>query len=666
MYFGLANPELYFYGVLFLLATVVSWFIPGWVVLTFARLKDPVQRLVAAVPTGLALWGIQGYVLGYLGLRFLTVAYILFFVLLFFRHLRQTKYADVSTLWARRKNQPIWLFILVALAAFLQTYAHLGSGLRVAEGLPFYFVISVDGVMHLSYIQSLIQQFPPQEPGAIGLPLVNYHYWSDLVLADLARIWQIPVLHLFFQFAPLLAVFWTNLVAVKLVRTLGGSWKTIAVALFLLTFGSDAAYILTLILHGTWGGNTAALDTGINFVFNMPQVFGRLVFVGSLLLVLEWWKKRSWSLGIITVALIASLFGFKIYYALYAVGGFCSVIAYESLRTFFAYARKNPLHLAERYAVQHQWKNYVLGALLALASLAIFLPANSGAGGLVYAFFEWPRSLLSVNNINYEDWFLRMQVYEAAGNIRNITIMNGFAVFLTCIAVYGTRMLGLIPLFRAKNADWERLFAFFLPINLVFLLLGLLTLQVSGGMNVFNFLIVPIFSFVLFASFSMSQLPTKLFTPVFFLLILLSLPRSGSQLRDTWQRYHVQNTDYLITNKQLDAFAYIREELPSNAVVQVLPSDDYNTLTPYVPFFAERSSYLAGIEMLRSHNQPTEERLANLKQALAVTNSAERNQQLQGLGITHLILAAEEITKAGYATDTPVFSNEEFSIYETK
>jgi len=666
MYFGLANPELYFYGVLFLIASVFSWFIPGWVVLTLARLKNPVQRFVAAVPTGLALWGIQGYVLGYLGVRFLSVAYILFFALVFVRQLRQTKYADISALWIRLKKQPVWLFILVTLAAFLQAYAHLGSGLRVADGLPFYFVISVDGVMHLSYIQSLMQQFPPQEPGAIDLPLVNYHYWTDLVLADLARIWQVPVLHLFFQYAPLFILFWTNFAAVTLARTLGGNWKTIAVVLFLLTFGSDAAYALTLILHGTWGESTAALDTGINFVFNMPQVFGRLVFVGSLLLLLEWWKQRRWSLGIVTVALIASLFGFKIYYALYAVGGFCSVIAFESLRTFSAYARKNPLHLAVRYTVQHQWQSYLMVALLAVASLVIFLPANSGAGGLVYAFFEWPHVLLSVNNINYQDWFLRMQVYEAAGNTRNILIMNGFAVFLTFIAVYGTRMLGLVPLFRAKNEDWVRLFAFFLPVNLVFLLLGLLTLQVSGGMNIFNFLIVPIFSFILFTAFSVSQLPTKVFLPVFIVLIVTSLPRSGHQLLSTWQRYSVQQTDFLISNQQLEAFSFASKALPMNAVVQALPSDDYNTLSPYLPFFTERSSYLAGIEMLRSHNQPTEERLENLKQALAATTSAQRNLQLQELDITHMILPTAEIGEAGYSGDVPVYHNEEISIYETQ
>lgn len=667
MYFGLANPELYLYGVLFLLAALFSWFIPGWVVLTWARVKDPILRFLAAMPVGLALWGIQGYLLGYAQLRILTVLYIAIFALLFLQQWRVgTLQKDLLVVWRSLRKQPLWLGIAVAISSFLQIYAHLGSGLLTPAGLPFYFVNSVDGIMHLSYIQSLIHTFPPQEPGAIGQPLVNYHYWSDLVLADISRIWQIPVLHSFFQYAPLLLSTWTTLLFLYLLKSLGGSTKAVLIALFLLTFGGDAAYLITLILHGTWAQAVSSLDSGVSFYFNIPQVFGRFVFLGALLLLLEWWKKRTWSLGIVIALSLATLFGFKVYYALYAITGFCAVIGLQTLGTFFSYARKNSLLIALRYTIQQLWPAYVVVGLLALACLAIYLPTNSGAGGLVYSFFEWPHLLLSANNINYQDWFLRIQVYEAAGNVRNVLVFNTFAVFLTFVAVYGTRMLGMLPLFRLDTDNWKRLVMFFLPVNILFTVLGLFTLQTSGGLNIFNFLIVPILSYNLFTAITLSRLPNKIFWPVIVLFVLFTLPRTFFQLQHFSKAYGAEKSDLLLSPAELEAFVYLQQNTELSAVVQSLPSDTQNVLTPYIPWLSQRSSYLAGIEMLRSHNQPTEERLANLVLALAATTSAQRNEELRELGITHMLLPTEAVGEAGYTVDTPVFENEELSIFETK
>lgn len=641
MYFGLGDLQLYAYGILFLVASFFTWFVPGWVMLGLVSWKQVALKAVLALPVGLALFGLQGYVFGYLGLRWLSFVFVALFAVRFFSEQHRSKWEEFLALGKILRSVPVWLVLAIAASAFFQIFAQVSSGLRVPEGIAFYFVNTADGIMHLSYIQELIQRFPPQEPGAIGQPLLNYHYWSDLVMADLIRLWPLPIMHVFFQYVPILLAAWTMLLVVALIRYLGGKSKTIMVALFLFAFGGDAAYLITLVLHGTWAEKMASLDSGITFFFNTPQAFARLIFLGAVLLLLEFWKKHSWKIGLLACLAIASLFGFKVYYAIYAVLGFCVLVTFEFCQAFWQYARKHMLFSAVRYTFVQQKIPILLVGILAALSLSIYLPTNSGAGGLRYSFFEWPRRFLSAENIDYADWFLRMQVYEAAGNTRNIVIFNLWALFLTFVAVYGTRMLGMIPLFAARGNEWRRFLVLILPVNLLFLCLGLLTLQTSGGLNVFNFLIVPIVSFNILAAFSLAQLPTKIFIPVFALFILLTLPRSGMQFWDYAGRYARAKSDLIITNDDLAAFEYLQRATPSTAVVQGLVTDPQNRLSLYIPFFSNRDSYIAGITMLNSHNQPTEERITHLSGAFSEALPTQQATALRELGIDYLYIQRE-------------------------
>lgn len=666
MYFGLSDINIYLYFFLFLLAVVVSWCIPGWVVLSWSGLRQQSARFLLSLPVGMVLWGVQGYLFGYLGLRFLTLIYVLVFFLIFIREQDTKKWIDFSIILTHSKRQSIWLLLAIIISAVIQVFGHIGSGLfsTTEGGVAFYFVNAVDGMMHLSYIQSLATHFPPQEPGAAGLPLVNYHYWSDLVLADIARVWRVPVIHLFFQFAPLLLSVLTTALFVYLIKKLGGATKSLAVGLLLLTFGGDAAYVITLILHGTWAQDVSSLDSGVSFYFNIPQVFARFVLITIILLLLEWWKTKKRVLGIVIILLIASLTGFKIYYALYAVLGFCFVIGFEWVQSFIKHIQEGTMFSAIQKTVAGHWHSLALLAVLATLMFAIYLPTNHGAGGLTYSFFEWPHLLLSADNIDFRDWFLRMQVYTAAGNTRNIVILNLLAVLLTGIAIYGTRMIGMVPLFRPRSEEWLKLLIFFVPTNLVFILLGLFTLQTSGGLNIFNFLIVPILSFNLIAAFNLERLPNKLFIVAFVLLCVFTIPRSALQLSEYGNRYYRGNADYVVSSAELEAFTYIRSSAPETAVIQAAPSNGYALSTPYISFFAQRPSYVSGVGLLESHNQPSRARLAVFNEIIALPDGNDRSAALQQLGITHLFIPTAEFGTVQYNNSSPVFQNETITVLE--
>lgn len=691
--FSLFDLGFYIYFIWFITAAFFSWFIPGFIMLGWAHqlygIKASTRRnnqikivdtLLLALPLGIAMWGLQGYVFGYLGLRMLSYLYLVLFNLLFvwiwlrdavfFEYFRSTYKIFSTGVNGKTKSLIIGLLLIIFVSSIIQIFGHIGSGFLDDHGASFYFVNSVDGVMHLSYIQELVHRFPPHEPGAVEMPLVNYHYWSDLVQADLIRIWNLPVSHMFFQFTPVLISIVTTLIVLRVIN-LGlhilsqsgyaisrmQKWQAYAVGIFLLTFGADAAYLFTLVLHGHWGFDVSALDTGVSFYFNIPQVYARLVFLSSIPLLFHWFQVRSYSLLFLITILVSSLFGFKVYYGIYVVLGICTVLGFEYVRDLYKMLMKRQFYVTHTLV---QRTIFIL--VLAMFSLAIYLPVNVGAGGLRYSFFEWPRLLLSADNIDFNQWFLRMQVYEAAGNTRMIFIMQSIALLITCVSVYGIRMLGFFPLFANKsyvipsNAQAFRFFAFFVPVNMLFFLLGLLTLQTSGGLNVFNFLIVPIFSFILFTALLFARIPSRFFIPLFIILIIFSLPRSAIQLNHYWKHYQSEKPDHRITHDELAIGNYIRETYGNYSqrtqpiVVQVSPKNQYNHLTPYVAYALDTPTYLGGVEMLKSHNQPTDERLAELTTAFYDTSmsSIEKITYLRDLGITHVIVTKDEFDTPNY------------------
>jgi hypothetical protein len=65
--------------------------------------------------------------------------------------------------------------------------------------------------------------------------------------------------------------------------------------------------------------------------------------------------------------------------------------------------------------------------------------------------------------------------------------------------------------------------------------------------------------------------------------------------------------------------------------------------------------------MLNSHNQPTEERIEQVKQAVTAFETASNSAELKNLGIDYLFIPSEE---ADRFAQNAVFANEAASIFE--
>jgi hypothetical protein len=672
MVYGLLDFQFWLFGLLFLLASFCSFYLPGSYVVSKFHLKSAVTHLLLSVVLGISLWGIQGYIFGYAHLRWLTYFYVLHAFLLF-----TTRFEDEKKIWfnIRKEFQRASKFVIggIFFGALFQILAVVGSGLRYKNGVEFFFTNSVDGLLHLTYIQAFVREFPAHEPGAYDLLIINYHFWSDLVMAELVRIWHLPVSHLLFQYVPLLVSLLTGVATYLIVRIWKGTRMTGLWALFLLYLSGDAAYLFNLVLHRQFGFDSPAIDNGATQFLNIPQTFAKLVFIAGLIPLTFWirTKKKSWLF--FTIVLFSTLIGFKVYFGIFAGMGLSFLLLGQIARDFFAEKHTSLLMRCVKAFQKNLWT--IFGMLLfGLITAAIYLPANKGAGGLIYSPLEWPRIFLGPAGINFQEWWLRKQVYDAAGNFRSSFILDVLAVLICLVCVFGTRLLGFyFSKNICKKISWE-LSSFFTPTMIIFTLLGLYTLQVSGLFNVYNFFVVAIVGLSLFSAFTLSQIQSKrsLFAKLFLCaFVLLTIPRALHDAGFYIIAYAKNQPDHLVDNQELAALYFIQDHTPAESIIQGHWNNESDRYSPYIPFFSNRYSYLSGERLLDTHNQPTAERKMAMKNIFSAPNSEALHDLAKEKNIQYIYLQKNEphtaplVQSIKNSTFIKIFENDETVVLQT-
>lgn len=654
--------QFWVYAVLFFLISFVVFFIPGYIVVKRYVLLSPLTIFLLSVVLGVVFWGVQGYLFGFLQLRFLTYAYVLLaFSILFYQRYQVFNFLKRVVLEVRSLDKISGLLLL--LGVILQIFPMVASGMRYFDGIRFYHVNATDGVMHLSYIQSIIRSFPPQEPGAVGLPLINYHYWSDLVIAELSRVFTLPVNHLFFQYIPLLISTITGLLLIQVIKTWKGSVLVIRYALFLFFFVGDGGYLIYLLLHHTLAFHTPAIDNGLSQFLNMPHVFAKMIFIAGLIPLHLFITSKKNSYGLLTVLFFATLVGFKVYYGLFAALGFSLVVAVFFLKALLSNFKKRKSFTVLFKTIKEQRIPLILLITFAVISSLIYFPANSGSGGLFYSPLEWPKIFLGEEALNFREWWLRQQVYVAAGNTRNVLIFNALALIIAAICIHGTRLLGLLPTkLLLKTLKLEGAL-FFIPGIILFTFLGFFTLQKSGLFNVFNFFIVSLIGLSFFAAFRLADITQKksvLAKAFLILFIVISVPRTGYEIYNFVNLYS-EGKYQLISNDEIVALKYLRENTKKESVVQSHPGNSIDSITPYVSYFSDRPTYFTGGGLLETHNQPTERRKKRLNAIFKEPNVTEFATSMRNTKVNYVYLRKLDEEKLPFGQEKPHLT----TIFET-
>ncbi len=657
--------QLLFWLAVYCASVSFGFFVPGFVLSRrVTKNLSSLEQVVLSLSLGVVLWGIQGYVFGYLHIRQASFVYVIASIYLaFVNRVKIIQLGKEFFKTVRRFDRILQVILVIGIS--MQVLQMIGTGLMLSDGMPFFRVHARDGIFHLGLIASISRQFPPVEPGASAVPVVNYHYWSDLVLAETSRVFGIPIHSLFFQFTPLLFSPLTALACLMVVRkmsrsfseSLRNNWQRFA--LFFLFFGSDMAYVFMQKLYGVWGFYTSNIDDGSTQFLNMPHVFAKALFFVGLFLLLHWKEEKKLYVGLLCGLIASVLFGMKIYFALLFL---CILFAYGFFEMISLIRHKKWSAFFSQYLL--------VGFVSALLAAAIYLPPNSGSGGLNWYPLEWVKLMIGPQNLDWKDLNYRIAIAQYYNDSVKLALYNTIAIITTLLCIHGTRLVGLLFTPKMAKKIGCKFYVAALGAMLLFTFLGMTTLQQSGSFNVFNFFASSLTLFALLGAFWAAYLWESKHIVLRILVVIacvLTVPRGIYETNKILTSYR-QGTDVVTISKdEIEALSYIKTNAPKDAVVQAHMDNSFERQTTYVSYFANRQVYIGGQSVLETHNQPTAPREEEMRLLFASTDPNLLSSKLKEKGISYLYVRKQDTlrvdpTAAGLQL---VYSNGAADVYTT-
>lgn len=568
---------------LFFLFIFLIFFIPGD--LFISRLKlSTLLRITLATIFGIVLWAFQGLLFGFLNLRFLTYLYIIIATIFWARNnYQQLKFSNTKSLLHNKYDRLLIGICFVGIVTQLSAVWFIGT--KTARGLYFCCRSVPDTIYHLSLTNALVHHMPPFEPGMSGTTVHNYHYLSNLVVADFVRITNLPLFQTQYQFFSLLLAIITALSAISFVQLLEVKKSITRWFVFFLFFSGDILYIFTFFLKKQFNFDITILDDASKMLTGPPRAFSLVIFFSGLSLFFIWIKKKNTYVGILAMILFASLVGFKIYVAIFAFSGLFAISCY------FIFKRKFRMLLP-----------IIIGVAIAAG---LYFPINTHSSGLYFSgmwrlddFFVHP-------GIDLTNLVFAREALVAHHNIPKVVFLTLVFFIVYILSLFGTIGIGFSQTKKSLQLLPKEINIFLLSAIFVTGFFGFFTLQQVGGANTIQFLIFIIMIGSLYAALVCSYWIKKVRPPLKYaiiaIIVLLTIPRVLHESGQNIQKIS-REEGFLINNQKLEALAYLKKNTDTNAIVIADPaafSSENESL--YVSFLADRPVFLAGEGILQDH-----------------------------------------------------------------
>ena len=157
------NPILFL--PLFIATVFLAFYIPGRVLLGRQENLSKLGIFAVSIILGAVLWGWQGYVFGFLQLRFLSYLYLLVFLGVFIKK----NYFRIEIPKFQLKVVDFVVGLIVLVGIFGQVMPFAKTGLISQNGLFISTYNSCDHIWHSALAEEFAKGFPPNEPGLSGV-----------------------------------------------------------------------------------------------------------------------------------------------------------------------------------------------------------------------------------------------------------------------------------------------------------------------------------------------------------------------------------------------------------------------------------------------------------------------------------------------------------------
>lgn len=568
------------------------------------------------------------------------------------------------------------LFSLVSLGILVLGFINFPSGLLYSGGLYFWSSQGFDGLWHVALMEEAIKSFPPQIPTFAGEKLVNYHYFTQLIMGEFNRIYPFfSSLDLYFRFFP---VVWAFLIGIS-VFSFVNRWQDNKVigywAMFFTFFVGSFGYIVKFLHEGIiFGGENIFWAAQINTILgNPPHAVAISLLVNTLLLILLYLKTNKKVFLILAFLIAATLAGFKV------SGGMVLLAGLGALGVINILFKRRPTIFAL----------FIL--LLSSNYLVIKLITKGAETFLIFQPWWFIRTMVvAPDRLDWIDLEHRRQHYLSVGRwtsyLRVVQVeATAFLIFL--IGNLGTRFIGLFEVFRKiiffkKVILNEQMDIILIVSMLTAFLIPLLFVQsaiaYSGIQFMQYFLLITGFyaSITVYKFFQLIKIKYIEFLLTIF-LISFSVPTVIGNFVEFYGRPPLSK----ISKVELKALEYIKENTNSDIVILSIPYNQYSKdkyksqpfpihvwyKTAYISAISSRRTYLASEDNVDQAGFPMEQRREKIVEFLKQEDFKRNKKFLKEEGIDLVYLRKDELESPFDPNKNGLvkyFENEEVLVYK--
>lgn len=636
----------YLFSLLFIiLAIIIAFYIPGRVVFGKNKSSNGIATVACSMIIGLVLWGWQGYIFGYLQMRFLSYIYLFIFILLFI----YKKYYVINLNKLKEFDFPA--IFLIILGFFALSYPYFKTGLITEKGIYFPpFSYATDHIGHTSLINEMVKRFPPFEPGMYGILVTNYHYWFNLITAELIRVFHLPLFQAQYIGMYIFGSLMLGVTAYVFSTSITKSKNFVRWLLFLLYFGGDASYWLSFITNRVFDFEIpSVIDYSALFMDNPPRAFSIIILFVALYLLFVNLKKLSKKDIVIISLLIGTLAGFKIYTGILALSGLGFLAVYNLF-------------------LKRDMKILGIFVLAFILSLIVFIPVNAGAGGIFFNPVDRPRDFITYQSLGLRDWELRWRVYLENNNYIRLIQYGIIMSVVYFFAQFGIRLIGLIPYKKMLLLlDSEKKIFIYGAMFLSFFV-GLFFNQVANPSESYNFLIAGSFFLTVLTALSLSEFLSnkKLYIKIVIILVvaIITLPRFV-YVQIKYVPKLLNGGFYGISNEEFETYNFLKN-VDQKSLILVLNENNFDMHSPLVNTLTNKNMFLSGQRVLYDHKSINKSRydavqkIRETKNANTFMGTAKKNQ------IDYVYLYKNDVIKMNLKTieKYKVFENRAAIIYK--
>jgi hypothetical protein len=547
-----SSLSFWLFFIIFFIAIFFSFYVPGSFLLKKFRL-NLLPHVIVSTITGMSLWGWQGFIFGFLDIRWMTYLYLLIFFFFWIRTDEKKEiFSFIKSFTPKRiKSLDLLLLTLVLVGTIMQLTSAFFTGILTKTGL-FFCCMPPDSLYHIALTNQLIKGFPPTEPGMAGVVVHNYHYMSNLVMADLIRIFHLPLIATVYQYFVVLLSLLIGLSAIAFGETIKMKKTYIRWLVFFLYFSGDMTYVLTFLTGRGFNFTTPFLENALWMWVSPPRVFATVVFFAAITLLYLWIKQKKFLIGLLMAFVFASLVSFKIYVGIFMAAGVAGLFIYFLFTKHFK----------------------MLLPLIAagILSLVLYLPVNASSGGLVFTGLWQFQNFVVQPNLQLTHLEMAREIYETHHNWFGVARFETLFIVLYLVFVFGTIILGVFQSKKSLSLFPRELNVFLLSGSIISMIFGFLFIQTSGGANSIQFLITFDILGSIYAALAcyywLDKIRNKVKYVAILVIVLLTIPRIIDIERDyVSQLIHLPSLT--IDNNQLQAFQYIKTTTPTNSILLV-------------------------------------------------------------------------------------------------